>query len=561
MKDTWSSETELALASCLENHQQHASSLWKGREKEAIIALTRVLDCVAVSNYWKKSGEYLPLDTPGLNPSILMLGFAPALRPFLSITKNQDGGVPYGPTYLENTNFAYSYLKSCGTLTFLRRMASLERYKLATTQQISPRHFRITVLPGIPEESARFSRQLLSNKAKLPYSLQKQKYWNRLHARMKKYVQPADGWFIRYGNDSKIIEAYREKARTFGQDYMEAEALPDEVIIGDRSFGEWKEVCNQAVGRIMSHMDFAAFLHKKRPSITLDNILTIFIRRDDAEEVLREAGLPTNQVKSTMRALTLEFDDLNDWEHAFEVPTVFYIGLGKEFLLLPCFGALTNPYFAMFRYLRETCRPDWDRAVDLREDIFRTDLATVFPQSRFIIPEHGFKLRRTDGSVITDIDALIIDKQTGDLALVQLKWHDIYGLSLRERESRRRNILKANDWVERVAGWIDGKSANEVASALGLKTQVSTRPPILYVLARYNARFSGDHIHDGRAIWMGWPEVLAASKQSLPRNLSPLLEIPAWILSNQQLFEQPKTKSKDFHFSDLRVTIDFPFTS
>ncbi len=561
MKDTWLSETEHALTSCLKNYQKHAATHWKGKEKEAIIALTRVLDCVAVSNYWKKSGEYLPLETPGLKPSILMLGCAPALRPFLSIVKNQDGGVPYGPAHPENTSYAYSYLNNCGTLTFLRRMASLERYELASTQQISPRHFRITISPGIPEEAARLSRQLLLNKTKPSYSLRKRKYWNRLHARMKKYVQPADGWFIRYGNDSQIIEAYREKARSFGQDYLEAEALPDKVTIGDRTFGEWKEACNQAVGRVMSHMDFAVFLHRKKPSITLDSILTIFIRREDAEEVLREAGLPTDQVKSTMRALTLEFDDLNDWEHAFEVPTVFYIGLGKDFLLLPCFGALTNPYFAMFRHLRETYRPDWDRAVDLREAIFRTDLATVFPQSRFIIPEHGFKLRRTDGSVITDIDALIIDRQTGDLALVQLKWHDIYGFSLKERDSRRRNIAKANDWVERVAGWVDDQSSNEVASALGIKTQASTKPPLLYVLARYSARFSGDHIHDRRAIWMGWPEVLAASKQSLPRNLSPLLEIPAWIFSNQQQFEQPETKSQDFHFPDLTVTIDFPVTN
>ncbi len=262
-----------------------------------------------------------------------------------------------------------------------------------------------------------------------------------------------------------------------------------------------------------------------------------------------------------MRALTLEFDDLDEWERAFEVPSTFYIGLGRDLLLLPCFGALTNPYFAMFRHIRESYRADWDRAVDLRESVFPGDLARVFPQSRFIIPEHGFKLRRTDGSVITDIDALILDNETGDLALVQLKWHDVFGFSLKERESRRRNIAKANDWVERVSGWVGNRSSQEIVSALRISCQASQQPPLLYVLARYGARFTGDHVHDNRAVWVGWPEVLAASRQPLPGERSPLLEIPDWILACQQQFEKTEIQSRDFSFPGLTVTIDQPCTT
>lgn len=559
--NVWLSETEQALTSCLENFQQRAAAMWEGKEKEAVIALTRILDCITVSGYWGKSGEYLPPDTPELNRSILTMGYAPALRPFLSVTRNLDGGVPYGPAHPEEIRFAYSYLNICGSLTFLRRMASLQRYGLATTEQVGSSHFRITVSPGAPEEAARYSRRLLDQDDRPSFSARKRRHWNKLHARMKRYVQPTDGWFIRYDNDWEIIEAYREKARLYGKGYLEAEALPDDVIIGDRSFGTWKESCNQAVGRILAHMDFAAFLQRKKPSITMDNVLTIFIRREDAEEVWIEAGLPADQVDATMRALTLEFDDLDEWERAFEPPSVFYVSLGKDFLLLPCFGALMNPFYAMFRHLRESYRADWDRAVDLREAIFRADLATAFPRSRFIIPGHGYKLRRPDGSIITDIDALILDRETGDLALVQLKWHDVFGFSLSERESRRRNIARANEWVERVSTWISNQSSQEVISALGIKANASQRPPILYVLARYSARFSGNHVHDERASWMGWPEVLTASRQSLPGAHSPLLEIPDWIATCQKQFEQPGTESRDFHFPGLTITIDLPVTT
>lgn len=354
--------------------------MWLGREKEAIIALTRILDCTAVTNHWKRTGEYSPVNTGAKHQhELIMMGCASALRPFLSVTRDQSGGIPYGPSHPDTTRFAYSYLDVCGRLTFLRRMASLERYGLATTEQLNPEHFRITVSAGAPEQAIRYSRQLLSKETESSPSARKRKHWNKLHARMKRYVQSTDGWFIRYDNDWQIVEAYREKARLFGQGYLEAEAFPDDVIIGDRTFGAWKESCNQAVGRILAHMDFAAFLHRKNPSVTLDNVLTIFAKRDDVEAIWREAGLPGIQVTPTMHALTLEYDDLYDWERAFEVPTVFYIGLGKNFVLLPCFGALTNPYFALFRHLRETYRSDWDRAVDQREARFSCRPCNCFP--------------------------------------------------------------------------------------------------------------------------------------------------------------------------------------
>lgn len=554
------SETERELKSCLESLQKRAGAMWAGREKQAVFALTRILDCTAVFSHWERAGEYSVTGAPSLNRAILMMGCASALRPFLSVTRNQGGGVPYAPAHPEETRFAYSYLNNCGSLAFLLRMASLERYGLAATEQVDPGHFRITVYPGIPEEAARYSRRFLATETTPSASGRKIKHWNKLHARMKRYVQPADDWFIRYDNDWSIVKAYREEARIFGQGYLEAEAFPDDILIGGRSFGDWKEACTQALGRILTHMDFAAFLHKKNPATNLDNVLTIFIRREDAELIWREAGLPADQVVPTMRALTLEFDDLDDWEQAFEVPAVYYIGFGKDHLLLPCFGALMNPYYAMFRHLRETYRADWDRAVDLREAIFRADLATVFPSSRFTIPGHGSKLRRPDGSMITDVDALILDRETGDLALVQLKWHDVFGFSLTERESRRRNIAKANDWVARVSGWINNRSSQEVISALGIKAEASQRPPILYVLARYGARFSGNHVHDERASWMAWSEVQTASRQSLPGAHSPLLEIPNWVAECQQKFESPRTESRDFHFPGLKVTIDLPFT-
>jgi hypothetical protein len=552
------SDTEHALASCLEHFQQRAATIWKDREKEALIALARALDCTAASIHWNEAVDGAPAEMEqGLRRAMFLLGSAPAMRPLLLAVKDQGGGVPLGPSHADAACFAYSYLDACGTLVFLRRMAALERLGLASARQVSSGHYQIDVHPGPPEQALLQSMRSQPRDGRVIGSPRR---WERLHSRMRRYVDSPDGWFIRYDNDWEIVMAYREEARLHGQGYLEAEALPDDVTIGDRTFGEWKEACDQAVGRILAHMDFAALLHKKNPSIAMENILTIFARRDDVGSVWMEAGLPREQVSPTMQALTLGFDGLDDWERAFEVPTPFYIDLGRDFVLLPCFGALTNPYFALFRHLRQAYKLDWDRAVDRREAIFRSDLGTIFPASRFMIPDHGFKLRRPDGSVITDIDAVILDKETGDLALVQLKWHDVFGFSLGERESRRKNMAKANEWVDRVSAWADNRSSRELLHALGLKAEASQRPPLLYVVARYAARFSGGHVQDPRASWLGWPEMKMASNGD-QGGTSPLSQIPAWIAAHQRQFEQHGTKNMDFQFPNLKVTLQLPFST
>ncbi|MFN3627829.1 MAG: hypothetical protein ACK4S3_08125 [Parvibaculum sp.] len=71
---------------------------------------------------------------------------------------------------------------------------------------------------------------------------------------------------------------------------------------------------------------------------------------------------------------------------------------------------------------------------------------------RCIVPDRGCNLRKSDGSNVTEVDPAVIDRETSDLCLVQLKWPDIYGRSLIERESGRSNLAKANDWVDRVHG-------------------------------------------------------------------------------------------------------------
>lgn len=553
------STVELALDTCLGHLQQRVAYTWKGREKQALFSIVRVLDSEATFAY---RGAHPSADKTRLpRQEIVFQGVAAALRPFLAAMKHEGGGIPFAKDDANVYRYFYAYLHDSGALTSLRRLAGLERFGLASSEQVSADHFRISVSPGGPELASRLAAKKLSRST--TQSARSQQRWNRLHNRMQSYVESVDGWFIRYDNDSGIVKTYRDEARLYGLAYSEREAHAAETIIGDRRFDAWKDMCDQALGRVLTHIDFATLLQKKAPEIEMENILTIWARQEDIAAVWMQAGMKADQVPATMRALTLSIDTLDDWEHAFEVPTPFYIDIGRGFFLLPCFGALLNPYSAFFRHLRQTYRSDWDSGVGRREAIFRKDLVKVFATPRFIVPECGFLVRRSDGSSLTDIDALIVDKESGELALVQLKWHDIYGYSLSERESRRRNILKANEWIERVLSWVDGRSSHEILTNLGLNLGKEIRscaePPQIYVIARYIARFAGDGIADPRAHWMSWPEIQLASKEV--SGASALRSIPRWIISHQKKFERHEILEVDYRFPNLDISLRLPVST
>jgi hypothetical protein len=503
-------EAEVLLRHEVSLLQRRAAEVWTGSEKQAIIELVRALDVAAVEQFLDSSNTIR--NKRSVTNRHIVSGAAFALQPFLPGMRVQGGGVPWGPSTSHARRFMRSYLACSGKLANLLRLAGLERYGLSKTSIIGSNRLVIETSRGFPElEAAIAMDEWRIRRSSIPEPTRKEtRRVERMHERMFLYVDNDPIFSIRYDNDNEICSHYLKKAEEFGRNFFESEAFPPDTQIGGRTFGDWKHACDQALGRILCHIDFSIILSKKYNRTEIRDVLTIFGRLDDITAVWIEAGMNPKNVDATVRALGLTGDSLTGWQNSYEVPTPFYVDLGKHFVLLPCFGALTNPYFALFRHLREVYRTDWDRGLDQRERIFREELRFLLQKDSFLVPKSGFRLKRPDGSHITDIDAVIYDNKNGTIALVQLKWHDVFGLSLSERESRRKNLQKASEWIARVHSWIDGRSSSEVAKALGISNNGSDRVPALYVMTRYVSRFSGENSLDNRATWLAWPELLRA---------------------------------------------------
>jgi len=128
-----------------------------------------------------------------------------------------------------------------------------------------------------------------------------------------------------------------------------------------------------------------------------------------------------------------------------------------------------------------------------REAWFRGDLYWLFGGTRYHCVDGNVKLR-SGTNIVTDIDAAVLDRTTGDLALFQLKWQDFHTSEVRELRSRSRNLTQELDeWAERVCAWLDSYSADALESALRLQGQPhgQVRRVMLFGLSKSVARVQG----------------------------------------------------------------------
>lgn len=509
------------LTKMLTDLQSRAARYFSSYERLAITEAFRALDmCAFAFRMAPNRDELLQHDQAR---HWMLAGAASALKPLLKGVAGVGGPMPWGPSSDQWTRVVESYLLQCGQLTWLHRLASLEKYGLSYATIDGPR-MRIEVVPDGLEAADREALAWFGLKKMDVASVQGElgltkEQLRRLRKRLdRKSGTDMGGWFIRYSGDDELFERSHRRVHDLEPMWHETEALPDAAIIGGKTFREWKDTCCTAAAAVLHHIEFSTRLKATHPDVDLHNLLTMFIRRDDLERVWEQRGLEPKWNRAVSQVMTLDDQSIEDSLAHHDTPLPYYVDMGYEFVLAPSLSALLNPFAGVVRRLRSCYRSDWDRAVESREAVFRKDLADIFKEPRYTVLPSGIPLRRADGTLLTDIDAVVQDRESGTVALLQLKWHDVFGRSLQERESRKRNLLAANQWVERVAAWIGKRSSDDITKALGMpaaKHQQAAKPVVL-VVARYAARFSGAGEFDSRGAWLSWPELVRTATSENP---------------------------------------------
>jgi hypothetical protein len=490
---------ELLLIAHRDRYIAAVAKSWRGYERELLISLVRALDFSAYIHCIAK------IDRDGA-PGMRLRGAASALRPLLRVVKNMPGPIPWAASPLDYEPAFDNHLAICGRFAAAIRLAAMERYGLSKAR-ISDDKILIETVADVEERievEAGHTANARARAALLELHPHLAGRSPKVRRRLDRYGRVVDGWSIGYDNDEFLLDHYRTLARIEAAGTVEAEALPAAAQIGGRPFGNWSEASAVAYAAVLHHIDAAGCLCERMPDLNPRNLLTIFARREDIVDVLMERGGDHAGAQKLMAGLTLDAEGAAWSEDRHDIPLPYYIDAGEHFVLLPTFGGLLNSHAGLLDHLRRKYRADWDRIVHGREDVFRNDLRRLLPEPRYKVLEKGLKLRRRDKSTLTDADAVVLDRQAGVVIFVQLKWYDVHGFCLAERDSRRENLLtKGNEWVEKVHGWIDGRTSAEISRTYGWGDAAEVAPELL-VLARHSARFAGETRYDPRASWTSW---------------------------------------------------------
>ncbi|MEH3091301.1 MAG: hypothetical protein PGN20_04470 [Agrobacterium cavarae] len=507
-----SAERKLAaLVGRIEAREENLRRQFVGYERRALLEIIRAIDSIGYFRAF--APDHRLSDLPGyLDASWLGAGRALAL--FLPNGMMGPGAI------LERTNdqasmWASSLLYNSGLISHLKRLSELVHYGLAALELTSAGNLRFVItapdLEAVDREAIRWFAGHV-NRTHGPFlntlAAERGKWVaNELNRRVEK-----DAMFgIRYSSCRELEEYFEAQAEIRSQALPGNDAIPDDCKIGPLTFGQYRTAVVTGIARCLKHTAFVDTLLARPNPPTARDILTIYsFDRELREQWGGLLGLNDDEADVMLEVLGISTSDIEHLKSAPDCPQALLIRGGERCWHKPIFGGLNSPFPWITRKLQRTFRPDWDRAVNLREAAFREDLRALFPEPRFFMPPKP-RVLRGNGRVLTDIDALIFDRLSGNLAVFQLKWQDSYETSLKERASRQKNLAKeGNFWIETVSQYCHGLSAKERALKLGLSKEMaaSAKEMRLFVLTRNGAKFSGGEAQDDRAAWLSWYDLL-----------------------------------------------------
>jgi len=312
-----------------------------------------------------------------------------------------------------------------------------------------------------------------------------------------------------YDTNPDIDDYFMRLGKTEARKMLGADAFPPYAMFGGIEYSLYCRAVETMVGWSIKHVMFANLLLEKRGYLKPRNLLTLLNPKEKIvaylESALRVEQKTCHQI---IDAVTLSLENAQEQFNGasrFVMPA--YIAVNSVQMMCPIWGTHFNPYMFLLAELKRRHQKEWFDNVNLREEQFRRELYLLFPNDRFVTVDRNISIKEGKRE-ITDIDAVIYDKQEKVLGIFQLKFQDLFGKSLRQRSNRKQGMLKANKWVINTLAWIEAHSIPELQEKLGFKGKDTEIEKIyLFVVGRYAAHFSGKETPDDKAAWGTWYQI------------------------------------------------------
>ena len=314
---------------------------------------------------------------------------------------------------------------------------------------------------------------------------------------IKPLVRPWDigrGIMVAYDARIEVDEHYMAEALTLTIPWREDAGIHPKAMLGSITGADITGVGAALVSLHVKHFACVSVAKKLFDQVSVAQSLTIWTARDELEETVSIiSGCSGPVVHAAFNALAMTSEQAKKLaDHSTPlIPLLF--DLGNGFILRPVSSVTRNPFNAV-KTQHKWLDPRAEHAIAAdRERWMREHLYAMFGGSRYICFPGNLKLRR-GGAVLTDVDAVIYDRLTGDVGLFQLKWQDYATNDVRQLRSKATNLsAELADWSGKVKSWIEENGISGLDKSLQLKRKRRevVRGVLLFAISRSSVRTQG----------------------------------------------------------------------
>jgi hypothetical protein len=315
--------------------------------------------------------------------------------------------------------------------------------------------------------------------------------------------------FMGYSNDIETEVYFNEHAYLDAKQTVEWDMFSPECLFGNIRYGDIVQAIIDFSGYSIKHIYCANVLKTLYPKLINENLFTCIFTEDDLVHlIVSNQKTDIKNAKTILDTLSLTSKKGDYYNHT-SASCAPLIKVSEQQYIRSIRGFLDGAFeFALFR-LHNSFPKDWDRNVNTREKTFKEHLYMLFDNDRFLCVPHAILLE-SNGKVSTDIDAAVVDKVTGEIALFQLKWQDPTSYSSFALKSKKNNYNEQTQkWINVVDTWLKNSSEAELASKIGIKKKYIKKDKVLlFVLGRHHGNYSGISKPTSKCAWVQWYQLL-----------------------------------------------------
>ena len=362
--------------------------------------------------------------------------------------------------------------------------------------------------------------------------------------------------FIGYNSTMNIESYFNEVAYYDAIHSTEWDYFPEQSKFNRVAYGNFTDTIIDLSGYAAKHIRFTELLQSSHPELLAENLFYNIRMEDETLRLIRENRECSEQDAYTILSCISLSSDNSELYNYGQVNCAPLIKISRNQYLHSVAGSLFHPFSFLLSSLQQRFLNDFSRNINSRETIFRKQLYEIVGNS-FTCINHNIVIKH-GGKVVTDIDAAMVDKISGEIALFQLKWQNQTVDSIRSLHSKAQNYTKETMyWVQSVKQWIEHTSEAEIAGHLGngiKRKNIDKSKIFLFVLGRNHGNYSGEKLTSEKTVWAQWFQLLQCLL-ILPKDFT-IADLYNILQKSSPFDANVKQKSQEYSIGPYKIIVE-----